>query len=488
MTARHPRRRRLASATAATTVGLLLLAPAIARATPATSPATTMASAPAAAAARPAVGIAGAARVVAGDTADLATASWWREAMDVEEMQRTATGKGITVAVIDGPFNAQVPELKGKLTARSTCSAAPAQSTDAVASHGTTMAALIGGSGKGTVAGAGVRGIAPDARLLGYTIATEGGFRKGDLSCGAAGNSVGDAIDAAVKDGAKILSMSVGAADDTSTAAIGRAQRAGAIVVAATDDRDKVVGYPAGANGVLAVNAVDSKVQLAEFSAVWEYKNDIATAAPGVAVNSIYRTENGWTSAGRANGSSPAAAIVAGGLALVWSHFPDAKANQIIQLMVNTPGVKVDQGKDGKTGFFTSFRRSGKDLPHGDTRTGYGFGVFDPADMLKGDPSAYPDENPFLDPADGFTPTYREVTGKAPPTVSTGTPTSAEPTSSTATSSSAPTQAEGATTATDDGTSPWLWVGLVLGLLVLGGVGFGVMRGRGTTTDGGEGN
>lgn len=49
-----------------------------------------------------------AARVVAGDTADLATASWWRDAMDVDERHRTATGKGITVAVINGPLNAQV--------------------------------------------------------------------------------------------------------------------------------------------------------------------------------------------------------------------------------------------------------------------------------------------------------------------------------------------------------------------------------------------
>ena len=81
MTARHPRCRRLGPATAATTVGLLLLAPAIARATPATTTATTTATPTA----RPAAGIAGAARVVASDTSDLATASWWREAMDVDE-------------------------------------------------------------------------------------------------------------------------------------------------------------------------------------------------------------------------------------------------------------------------------------------------------------------------------------------------------------------------------------------------------------------
>lgn len=476
MTARHLRRR-LGAAAAATSVSLVLLVPTNAQATVATTGS--------ALAARPA---AGAARVVGNDTADLATASWWRDAMDVDEMQRTATGKGITVAVIDGPFNDQVPELKGKFTAESTCATAPAQTTDAIASHGTSMAALIGGTGKGTVAGNGVRGIAPDARLRGYTIATEGGFRKGDLSCGAAGNSVGDAIDAAVEDGAKILSMSVGAADDTSTAAIGRAQRAGAIVVAATDDHDKVVGYPGSANGVLSVNAVDRQVQLAPFSAAWEYKNDIATASPGMGVNSIYRTKNGWTSAGRADGSSPAAAIVAGGLALVWSHFPDAKANQIIQLMVNTPGVKVAKGKDGRPGFFTSFRRSGEGLPHGDTKTGYGFGVFDPADMLKGDPSTYPDVNPFLDPAAGFKPTYQEVTGKAPSSAATQPPTSATTTPSSAPSSSAATKADSVSTQDDGGTPPWIWVGLGLVVLVMAGVGFGVLRGRGTTTDSREGN
>ncbi|WP_406831434.1 S8/S53 family peptidase [Pedococcus sp. KACC 23699] len=485
MTARHLRRC-LGAAAAATTASVVLLVPASAQATPSTASALAV---------RP---VAVAAGVVADDAADLARASWWRDAMGVDEMQRTATGKGITVAVIDGPFNAQVPELKGKLKARSTCPTAPAQTTDAIASHATTMAALIGGTGKGTAGGNGVRGIAPDVRLLGYTIADAGGgIRPGDLKCGSPVNAMSNAIDAAVKDGANILSISIGAADTTSNQALGRAQRAGVIVVAATDDHDKTVGYPGLANGVLAVNAVDQKVQLATFSAPWKYRDDIATVAPGIEVNSIYRTENGWTSAGRAGGSSHAAAIVSGGLALVWSHFPKATANQIIQLMVNTPGIKVAQGKDGKKGFFTSFRRSGAGLPHGDTKTGYGYGVFDPADMLKGDPSTYPDVNPFLDPADGFKPSYQEVTGKAPPASGTTTPSSGtSPTSgamprSGTTATSKPdggaTKADSVSTQ-DGGTPGWIWVALVLVVLVLAGVGFGVMRGRGTTTNSGEGN
>lgn len=468
----HPRR--LLAAAAATVVAGSLLAPGAAVAAPGAVP-----------------GSGGIASVVgAGGASELAAASWWYAAMDVAQMHRTATGKGVTVAVIDGPFNAQVPELKGKFTAKSTCGNASAQSTDAVAAHGTSMAALIGGTGKGSVDGAGVLGIAPDARLLGYTIAGKDGIGStAGLACGVKGNSVGDAIDAAVKDGAKILSMSVGASDDTSTAAIGRAQRAGVIVVAATDDHNKVVGYPGGANGVLSVNAVDSKVQLAPFSAPWGAAGDISTVAPGVGVNSLRPVNGSWSSASSVDGSSSATALVSGGLAVVWSHFPKATANQVIQLMVNTPGVRVGKGKDGKPGFFTSFRRSGTNLPHGDTRTGYGYGVFDPADMLEGDPSTYPDVNPFLNPADGLKPSYQEVTGKAPSSATTApaTPTASGPSTSTAAQGGSATKAD-AQPAQGGGTSPWVWIGGVLAVLVAAAVGFGVMRGRGATTSSREGN
>lgn len=407
---------------------------------------------------------------------ELTAASWWYTAMGVPQLHAAgATGRGITVAVIDGPFNATVPELKGRFTATSTCPGVPAQSTDEFAAHGTSMAALIVGSGKGTVDGKGVRGIAPDAKVLGFTFAGE---RSGVVGCSSK-TSLGDAVDAAVKAGAKVISISYGAADDTSAAAVGRAQRAGAIVVAATDDHEKEVGLPAGYNGVLAVNPVDQKARLAAFAAPWKFANDIAVVAPGVLVNRIAPGADGqWRSNASSDGSSPATAVVSGGLAAVWSKYPQASANQVIQLMLATPGVRVGKGTDGKAAFFTAFRRSGSGLPSGDTKTGYGWGVFDPADMVAGDPSRLPDVNPFV-ATGGKTPSYEDITGTPPPGTSGASP-SPSATSSPAGSGQA---AEPAGQTSAGGVPAWVWVAVALLVLAAAGGAVAVARGRGGRTD-----
>ena len=176
---------------------------------------------------------------------------WWWDAMGVDELQRAGTGKGVTVAVIDTPIDPDVPELAGKVARSSSPCLADGggtmspRSSGAEAEHGTTMAAIIGGTGKGSgPGGTGIRGIAPDATLLHYAVSYPNPDREGDLACGITGPGYDElaegiiaSIRAAVADGADIINLSVVSDYDADYGpALLEAYRAGTIVVAGTDN------------------------------------------------------------------------------------------------------------------------------------------------------------------------------------------------------------------------------------------------------------
>ncbi|WP_202812699.1 S8 family serine peptidase, partial [Kytococcus sedentarius] len=83
---------------------------------------------------------------------------------------------------------------------------------------------------------------------------------------------------------------------------------------------------------------------------------------------------------------SSSAPIVAGFLALARQKWPDATANQLLQLLVHTT-VNTDGGWNQYTGY----------------------GLASPATMINTDPSQYPDENPLADKGGATSPTPEEV-------------------------------------------------------------------------------
>jgi hypothetical protein len=167
---------------------------------------------------------------------------------------------------------------------------------------------------------------------------------------------------------------------------------------------------------------------------------------------------------------------VAGGLAAVWSHFPQATGNQLLQMMVNTPGLKRGTASSGGSGWVYGFRRVGTGFPGvKQSGGGFGWGIFDPADMMYRQPAQFPDVNPILEMSndDKVLPTWSQVTGK--PLPGQGSSTTATGTAS-ATSSGAAT----APHSSDGGGSPLVWAlgGVVLVLVAAGGVAMAVRRGR----------
>lgn len=455
---RKPRRRLTAAATA--TVALV------------------MAAATGAAASTPGQGLT-AAQATTAAPADTAAppSTWWYSAMGYDELHRYGTGKGITVAVLDDQVDPDVPELKGRLASVKTfCDKGTAPTaSDTNADHGTNVASMIVGTGQGTDGRDGVRGIAPDATLRYYTVAV-----RDNEECSLAGQDdlMARTLDQAVKDGAKIVSMSFDGTffREKFIAAVARAQRAGVILVSGTDDHGSV-GYPALANGVVSVNYVDRRGKLGPGAAQGASNAGfVDIAAPGVGMLLGSHVGGGWKTASyQANGSSLATPLVSGGLAAVWSHFPRATANQLLQMMVHTPGLKKGTDQAGNPAWVYGFRRVGSSFPAvQNSNGGYGWGIFDPADMMYRHYQQFPDTNPMLvksnDPA--LKPTWSQVTGQPLPgqSASATAPSGSPATAPAGKSAAHPTKAGGSVL-------PWVAVGVLVVLLVAGGAAV-ALRGR----------
>ncbi|MBD3784164.1 MAG: S8 family serine peptidase [Micrococcales bacterium] len=405
---------------------------------------------------------------------------WWWSAMGVDELHRKGTGKGVTVAVIDGPIDSSVPELRGRVaSSRSFCND-PRRGTDFVkrspratgkdAEHATSMAALIAGSGKGTgPGGRGIRGIAPDATIRHYAVsylAADGSYRCGvKLPDGTEQNqAIADAIRQAAVDGADVISISL--VSNFTASMVGALQAAyghDAIVVAGTPNENVVPQWPGLGNGVLLVNTVDRQARIPSFAV--QGSPFISLTAPGKDVMAASYDASGWHSETVASGSSIATALVSGGIAALRSAYPSATSGQILHAVKDNVGLR----KSG-SGYETWFRRVGTDLPPVRTANkAYGWGIFDPTDAVAVDPTTLPKDNPFVREGAAEEPSVAEV---AAAMGLAGASASASPTPSASASSAPAASTSDAGTAQDSGT-PWLPVGIgvvVVALLAAGGV------------------
>jgi serine protease len=203
--------------------------------------------------------------------------------------------------------------------------------------HGTHVSGIIGAMGN---SGVGVAGINWQVSLMDVQFLNANG--TGSIS------AFISALNYAVEHGAKISNNSwSGAADDPLLlAAITNAQAHGMIFVAAAGndatDTDVTPAYPSSfnLNNVVSVAAVDDTNQLASFSNYGAKTVDLA--APGVNILSTLPNNT----YGTMSGTSMAAPMVTGVIALVWTEHPTWTYLQVIDQVLDTvdpiPGL---QGK-----------------------------------------------------------------------------------------------------------------------------------------------
>lgn len=155
----------------------------------------------------------------------------------------------------------------------------------------------------------------------------------------------------AVDTGADVLSLSLGGPSDDERQkvyeeAVKYANKGGAIVVVAAGNSDENAKYylPAGAKGVIAVSAVDSKLDKANFS---NYISEIemGIAGPGVDIHSTF-PKNEYRSL---NGTSMAAPHVAGLIGIMKSVRPKLTTKEAFNIL-NASGIKTNDTE--KTGMF----------------------------------------------------------------------------------------------------------------------------------------
>ena len=275
------------------------------------------------------------------------------------------TGKGVTIALLDGEVDTSVPELAGTTVIDKT----PCTVTSSAysKSHGTAMASLLVSK---------EYGVAPDATLLSYRTkyVQEGDTAESDCR-GHHGNSLYEPewlINQAITDGAQIISISAsnGLTNDAMKWAIARANALGVIVVgpAGNDNEEETIDTYGKWSGVVSVSAIDTSGKRAEYSS-WG-KGVTVAAVGGPMIAHTYETNTNISTRGTSN----ATPLVAGFLALAKQKWPNATSNQLLQLLTHT--ARTDQSGWNKY---------------------IGYGGADPGAMVNTDPSQYPDENPIMD-------------------------------------------------------------------------------------------
>jgi len=202
-------------------------------------------------------------------------------------------------------------------------------------SHGTHCAGTIGAIGGNDI---GVTSVNPDPSKFTFYIG------KGLSDSGSGSNAgVMAAVQACVDNGAKVISMSLGGGGYSS---ITNAQYEDIydqdvlIVAAAGNSGNSALSYPASYPSVVSVASLTSSGTRSSFS---QYNDQVEISGPGSAVKSTVPGNNYDTY----SGTSMACPHVAGVAALLWSHFPNCKNNQIRNAMINSSNEPQNQNTPG---------------------------------------------------------------------------------------------------------------------------------------------
>ena len=337
--------------------------------------------------------------VRAADAVPKPAAQWPLTYLKADQVWQHTKGAGVTVGLVDSGVTPLgdtrdnlLPGADFSLGPDSTGIAHVDTDTD---SHGTTMAVLIAGTGGGD----GLRGLAPEAKILPVRM---------QQATGSDPVHIADAVKFAVAQHVKVINMSLGTADTPGmAAAVKQAEAADIVVVAAAGNAGTGhVIIPAAYPGVVAAGAID------DTGARWpgsSYGPQVALTAPGVGIP----VENANGVPKTVKGTSESSAYVTASVALVRAMHPDWTAGQTIRALLATAT---------KAGGTTGLQRNDR----------YGYGIVNPLAALSvGAPVAK--DNPLL-------------AGAAPLAASLPAPASSP--------AAAPSSTAGGTTSAAPGTSP----------------------------------
>ena len=268
--------------------------------------------------------------------------------------QAGATGKGITIGFVDTGIDTSLSEFAGRIDSRSQDVAGSRGMGDPTG-HGTAIVGIAAGARNDW----GIQGVAYDATIF---------MARADNGCPASctydPDNVAQGIDAARAAGARVINLSMGGNESSAIAdAVKRAANAGIVVIitagnVGTDPSDlaRQLANVAPSNviivGALGVTNPDGTVN---------YDRPATWTTPAAGSQNSFLSAPGWlvggTSAPSASGydlfsgTSFAAPVVTGAIALLAQAFPTLTAQQLVTLLYVTaddlgaPGVDTIYGR-----------------------------------------------------------------------------------------------------------------------------------------------
>lgn len=275
---------------------------------------------------------------------------WSMKKINAEQAWTVTTGKqDIIVSVVDTGVDYNHPDLAGKVI-KGKDFTKESDGTDPIDGfgHGTHVAGIIAATANN---GVGVTGIAPGVKVMAVKVLSKSG--GGSLF------SIAGGITYSVKNGAKIVNLSLGgpAVADMISSAVGYwAWKKGVLLVAAAGNSGGPVGTPARIDDYyMAVGASDDKDDLAKFSC---FGKELSVVSPGTNIMNTTPTyhvplnDHGYAMNYAAlNGTSMACPLVAGLAALVWSAHPNFNSKQVRAKIEKAAVDLGTPGKDNKFGY-----------------------------------------------------------------------------------------------------------------------------------------
>jgi subtilisin family serine protease len=240
------------------------------------------------------------------------------QAWQLEELHEIATGRNVRVAVVDSRIDRHHPDLEGQVALEEDFVDGHG---DRPEDHGTAVAGIIAARADN---GAGILGVAPNARLL----ALRACWQQSSQSTVCTSLGLAMALHFAITHGAEVINLSLsGPSDRLLDRLLDVALARSISVVAAVDRSRRDGGFPASHAGVVAVS--DENEGPALPGVLVAPGRDVPTTLPGDRWNLV-------------SGSSYAAAHVAGLFALMREPSPARAGLPSTAGVVSLPGGGID--------------------------------------------------------------------------------------------------------------------------------------------------
>jgi subtilisin family serine protease len=306
---------------------------------------------------------------------------WWLARLHVTQAWQTTRGAGVTVALLDTGVDPGQSDLFGSvITGQDFTNSNEKQGSQFFGIHGTAMASLIVGHGHGPGNGAGIVGVAPDARLLSVRVTLDGNdpllFDSAITS--ALPDEIAAGIRYAVSNGAQVIDLPLDPGQTPSDliaptpaptaspspspaatpppdgtpaerAAVAYALSQGVVLVAPGGDNGNgtdAPNFPAAYPGVISVGAFDGNIMKAPFSSHQPYVT-LTAAGDGMIAEVPPNTYAPVSS------TSAASAVVTGIVALIKSKFPELAPAQVTRALIRGTVIRPPGGMADGSGHGT---------------------------------------------------------------------------------------------------------------------------------------